>query len=67
MNEVADITPDHEPISLVREAMERAPDAVACVVVLVDKDGKMWRNSCGHKKQEVLWALTAEIHSLMEE
>lgn len=67
MNNVADITPDHEPVALAREMVERAPDAVAAFCVLVGKDGEIWRRACGHQKMEVVWACTRTIAELMSE
>ena len=64
--EVADISPTYEPISLAREMVKGAPDAVAAVGILITEDGAMWKAACGHKKETVLWALTSSIHDLME-
>lgn len=64
---LADITPSHEPIGLAREMVKRAPGTIAAIGVLVGVDGTMWRASCGHKSKEVLWALVAEILTLMED
>ena len=57
--EVTDITPTYEPISMAREMVNRAPRAVAAVGILIAEDGGLWRATCGHQKQQVLWALTA--------
>ena len=67
MADVEDITPAHEPVSLIREMLDRAPGAVAAFCVLVDEDGTIWRNSCGHRKQEVLWACVKTMFDLMED
>jgi hypothetical protein len=47
MGEVADITPTHEPISLAREMVERAPGCAAGVCVLVRPDGSLWYDMAG--------------------
>ena len=54
-----DITPTHEPISLLRDAMKRVEEdgAVACCVVLVHDDLGVWSETCGHTKNHVLWGL----------
>lgn len=62
-----DITPPHEPIGLLRDALKRVEKdgAVACVVVLVHDDLGVWSESCGHRMCEVLWGLeTAKLRLL---
>ena len=58
MGQVIDITDPSEPIALAREMVERAPECVAALAVLVRKDGSMWFDSRGHRKADVLWALS---------
>ena len=59
MSQVADITPGHEPISLLRKAQEVVENegAVACSVILVNKDGCLWYDTCGERTKDILWAL----------
>ena len=66
---IDDITPVHEPISLLRQALARAEDhpQQACVVVLVDADEYMWSDICGHERMAVLWALEKMKAQLMED
>ncbi len=60
-----DITPPHAPISLARdvvselEAKGEQVRALSMAYVWVDDDGKehLKFDSCGHAKQQVLWAL----------
>lgn len=67
MSEVSDITPHHEPISLAREMVERAPGAAAGVCVLVKPDGSIWYDMAGHHRADVMWALQRMVHTLMSE
>ena len=62
-----DITPLHEPISLLREALRRAEEegAVACCVVLVHEDKGVWCETNGHSHAKILWGLeTAKLRLL---
>ena len=62
-----DITPPHEPISLLREALRRAEEegAVACCVVLVHEDKGVWAETNGHSHHHILWGLeTAKLRLL---
>lgn len=60
-----DITPGYHPVALLRQALEQAEDAQACVVVIVSKDGTLWFDSCGHERQAVNWALDVMHDRLM--
>ncbi len=64
-----DITPLHHPISLLRSALERAEGGGydACLVVLIDDDGRLWYESCGTKTQTVLWALESMKHVILRD
>lgn len=69
MGEVADITPLHEPISLLREALRRAEEdgaaVTACCVVLVHEDKGVWSETNGHANNHILWGLeTAKLRLL---
>ena len=66
MAEIADITPDYEPIALAREMVKRAPGCVAAFCVLVREDGSLWRDTCGHRNLEVLWALEKTRYELLK-
>ncbi len=64
-----DITPLHEPISLLREALRRAEEdgIVACCVVLVHEDKGVWSETNGHKNNYILWGLeTAKLRLLSD-
>ena len=66
-DQVADITPLHEPIALVKDMMREATGSPcsAAVGVLVKEGGLLWYDSAGHSKATVLWALQKMIHELM--
>lgn len=62
-----DITPLHEPISLLREALRRAEEdgATACLVVLVQPDKGVWCETNGDSHAKILWGLeTAKLRLL---
>lgn len=64
---VGDITPLHEPLSLLREALRRAEEdgAVACCVVLVHPDKGVWAETNGDSHAKILWGLeTAKLRLL---
>ncbi len=65
---VSDITPDYDPVSLLRDVVKKIEkgDTRAMHIVLVSKDGVIWRRSCGHAKMEVMWACMTTIFTLME-
>ena len=66
-SKVGDITPLHEPVSLLREALRRAEedDAVACLVVLVHDDLGVWSETCGRRHNHILWGMeTAKLRLL---
>jgi len=66
---VGDITPLHEPLSLLREALRRAEESgiVACCVVLVHEDKGVWAETNGHHSHHVLWGLeTAKLRLLTD-
>lgn len=66
-SKVGDITPLHEPLSLLREALRRAEEdgAVACCVVLVYKDKGVWVETNGDSHAQILWGLeTAKLRLL---
>lgn len=63
---IHDITPPHEPISVARNMIERAPAATAGIAVLIDPDGLIWWEMAGHAKKDILWALVKMQQELME-
>ena len=73
MSKVVDITPQHEPLSIIREAEQeiiRSRDElniVAAFVVLIDENGDLWRRAAGYQKRDVLWALMRCQNDLMNE
>ena len=46
-NDIADITPDHEPIALARKMATEAIGARAGVAILISKDGSLWYRMAG--------------------
>jgi hypothetical protein len=64
-NDVADITPAHDPIAVARDMVERAPGCRAGVCVLVKADGNIWYDCAGRRSADVLWALNCMIHQIM--
>lgn len=64
-NNIADITPAHEPIAVAREMVVRAPGCTAGVCILVKPDGTLWYDMAGSQRCEVLWALNRLSHVLM--
>lgn len=67
MAEVHDITPLHEPIGIAREMLERAPECTSGLAVLVQRNGKLWFDSAGHQRKDILWALEKMIYELMKD
>ena len=65
--EISDITPAHEPISLAKEMVERAPGCKAALCVLVKADGKLWYDMSGHERVYIMWALQRMVNILMTE
>ena len=65
MNDIGDITPPHEPISVARDMVKEAPGCKAAVAVLVREDGSIWQDDCGHERAYVLWALERARQRLM--
>lgn len=65
-NDVADITPEHEPIALARKMAAEAIGARAGVAILIGKDGELWYRMAGRERAYVMWALQRMIHMLME-
>ncbi len=66
MAEIVDITPEHDPIALAREMVERAPGCRAGLVVLVRDDGSIWYDMAGHERAYIMWALQRMAHALMD-
>ena len=66
MSDIADITPDHEPIALAREMATEAIGARAGVAILISKDGSLWYRMAGRERAYIMWALQRMIHMLME-
>ena len=62
---LADITPPHDPVSIARDMLEKAPGCRAGLYVLIDADDRMHWEMCGHQRKDILWALQKMIHSLM--
>jgi len=67
-SEVADITPEHHPMGVLRVAMEEVGknECVTAFVLLVRKDGSIWRDGCSVTAETMLWALEKEKQRLLE-
>ena len=65
MSILADITPDHDPISLARDMVELAPKAKAGLYVLVTEDGRIKYDMAGHERAYIMWALQRMVHDLI--
>ena len=71
----ADITPDHVPVGLARDILDRVENegsrarALAVVFLYTTKEGEpaLFYESCGHEKRDVLWALENLKKQLLEE
>jgi S-ribosylhomocysteine lyase LuxS involved in autoinducer biosynthesis len=53
---IIDITPHHEPVSLARDMVDRAPGCSAGFYMLLDGDELVY-DGCGMTKKDILWAL----------
>ena len=64
-----DITPSHHPVSLLREALQKAQGRgiKAAFVMLIDEEDGMWADACGHEARDLAWALQRQLHELMSE
>ena len=65
MAEIADIIRPHEPITIAREMVKRAPGTKAALAVLVKNDGSLWYDMAGHERAYLMWALQRMVHALM--
>lgn len=65
-NDVADITPDHEPIALARKMAVEAIGARAGVAILISEDGSLWYRMAGRERAYIMWALQRMVHQLMD-
>ena len=56
---VADITPEHNPLSLARDMIKLAedPECVAGFYMVSFDDGSMRSDGCCYKKKDLLWAI----------
>ncbi len=63
---IVDITPQHSPVSLAKSMARDAPNAVAGIYVLVDENGDIDFNMCGHSRMAILWGLAKLQAQLME-
>ena len=65
-DDIADITPDHEPIALARKMAVEAIGARAGVAILISEDGSLWYRMAGRERAYIMWALQRMVHQLME-
>ncbi len=54
---IHDITPEHEPVALLRSLEDDAKESIACFVVLLKKDDEMTYDGVGVRGKDLLWAL----------
>ena len=68
MSEISDITPEHNPIGIIRIALKECKEreCVTAFVLLVRKDGSIWHDGCSNTRENMLWALEREKQRLME-
>lgn len=64
--EIADITPEHEPIALARKMAIEAIGARAGVAILISEDGSLWYRMAGRERAYIMWALQRMVHQLMD-
>lgn len=64
---IADITPEHSPLSLARDMVEMAPECSSGIYVLVHEDGSLTSDMAGRHRMEILWALQKMMHQIMDE
>lgn len=57
LKKVFDITPNHEPVKLLRSLEKRAKESTAAFVVLLGKDDVLRYNGAGVTAKDLLWAL----------
>jgi len=55
--DIPDITPDHNPVSLARDMVDKAPGCIAGFYCLVREDNAMAYDMAGLQRQDILWAL----------
>lgn len=69
MSKVADITPTHKPLALLRYAEEvvqgEGPEMVSATVIMMDEEGELWYETCGMSNRDVLWALQISMARLI--
>lgn len=66
MSKIKDITPNFEPVALLRSLEERAKGAKAAIVILVNDKGDLYWDGCGVTNESFLWALRKSEYELMK-
>ena len=65
---VADITPAHKVIRLFREIdQDMLANAKAAFICVLSDEDKLWYETCGETKKDVLWTLKLAERNLMDE
>jgi hypothetical protein len=65
MSEVTDITPDFQPLALLRANEERAKDSTCALLLLVNAEGDLYWDGCGVTQQNLIWALRKFEHEIL--
>ncbi len=65
MNKIANITPNFQPIALLKANEGRAKKSTGALLVLVNKDGDLYWDGCGVSQENLLWALRKLEHEIM--
>ncbi len=63
---VKDITPDHEPVKLLRSLEKKAKKSKAAFVVLLCDDDSLDYDGCGVRAKDLLWALERMKQQVMD-
>lgn len=62
---ISDITPPTNPVSIARDMLKDAPQASAGAYVLVKENGETVFDMCGEQRQMILWGLQKMILRLL--
>jgi len=68
MSEIYNITPNHHPSGVIKNAMDEVDkgECVTAFVLLVRGDGSIWRDGCSTSVETMLYALEREKHRITE-
>jgi len=67
MNKIDDITPEHLPVTLLRDEdiIEASLSAKAMAIIWLDKEDELYYEMCAIEKKDLLWALKCMENNLM--